>query len=204
MNKLSKEKKQQLIGVAVGTVGAMAAIYFLMISAQLDEVAKTKTETEATRLKVGKADDMVKKADDKEKELKARTKQLGLIEEHMASGDLAEWILNTLKQVKIPHPGVTIAKVSSEESIKVGVLPVFPYDAVRFVVRGSGYYHDLGKFFTDFENSMPYFRIQNLELEPGDQGLSTNKLHEILAFKADFVVLLKPNPAPAPSPTPKK
>ena len=49
MNKLSKEKKQQLIMVAVGTLGAMAAIYFLLISAQLAEVSKKKTETEEAR-----------------------------------------------------------------------------------------------------------------------------------------------------------
>ena len=123
------------------------------------------------------------------------------LETQFASGDMAEWVLNTLKQVKIPHPGVAIARVSSEESVPVGILPVFPYNAVRFVVRGSGYYHDLGKFFNDFENSLPYFRIQNLDLEPGDAGVTGEV--EKLSFKADFVVLLKPEPAAVPSPKSK-
>lgn len=201
MNKLSKEKKQQLILVAVGTVGAIATIYFLLISAQLSAVIKHKQEAEEVAKKVETAEKLVKKADEVEKELALRSKQLSLIESQMATGDMAEWILNTLKLVNIPHPGVTIAKISSEEAVPVGVFPVFPYSAARFVVRGSGYYHDLGKFFTDFENSLPYFRIQNLDLEPGDAGLSDD--HEKLAFKADFVVLLKPEPVAVPSPKSK-
>ncbi len=201
MNKLSKEKKQQLGLVVGGIVGVVAAIYFLLISAQLAAVGKAKLDTEESQKKVETAEKLVKRADDIEKDMSARAKQLGLIESQMASGDMAEWILNTLKQVKIPHPGVTIAKIGSEDSVPVGVLPVFPYNAVRFVVRGSGYYHDLGKFFTDFENTLPYFRIQNLDLEPGDVGLSGEG--EKLSFKADFVVLLKPEAVAAPAPSPK-
>ena len=150
MNKLSKEKKQKLILVAGGTLGAMAAIYFLLISPQLAEAAKKKAETEATREKVEQAEKTVKKAADVDKELKARAKQLDVIEAQMASGDLAEWIGNTLDQVKVSNPGVT-TRISSGESVPVGVFPVFPYSALRFVVRGTGYYHDLGKFFNDFE-----------------------------------------------------
>ena len=204
MNKLSKEKKQQLIMVAVGTLWAIAAIYFLLISAQLEAIAKNKKETEDARQKVEKAENTVKMAEEIDKEVKARAKQLELIEDRMASGDLAQWIPDTVRQVKLPYTNI-IAKPSSEESVPVGVFPVFPYSAVKFVVRGSGYYHELGKFFTDFENTHPYFRIQNLELEPAplDPGASTNKVQELLAFKADFVVLLKPNPAPAPAPSPK-
>ena len=201
MNKFSKEKKQQLILVAGGTLGAVVAIYFLLISSQLAEAGKRKTEMLETQQKVEAAEKMIKKADEVDKELKARTKQLDQIESQMASGDLAVWIPNTVKQIRVRHPGVIIAKVSSEESVPVGILPVFPYNAIKFVVRGSGYYHDLGKFFTDFENSLPYFRIQSLDLEPGDATVSGDA--EKLAFKADFVVLLKPSPAPAPSPTAK-
>ncbi len=201
MNKLSKEKKQRLILVAGGTLGAIAAIYFLLISAQLEQVSKKKTETEENRKKVEDAEKWVKRADEISKEQKARAKQLELIETQMASGDLAVWIPNTVKQVRLRHPGVSIARVSSEDRVPVGVLPVFPYDAIKFAVRGSGYYHELGKFFTDFENNYPYFRIQNLDFEPGDASLSGDV--EKLSFKADFVVLLKPNPAPAPSPTTK-
>ena len=201
MNKLSKEKKQRLVLVAGGTAGAIVAIYFLLISTQLAEASKRNKETEETQQKVEAAEKMIKKADEVDKDLKARAKQLDQIESQMASGDLAVWIPNTVKQIRVRHPAVVIAKVSSEESVPVGILPVFPYKAIRFVVRGSGYYHDLGKFFSDFENSLPYFRIQNLELEPGDASLSADG--EKLVFKADFVVLLKPNPAPAPSPTAK-
>lgn len=211
MNKLSKEKKQQLIMVAVGTLGAIAAIYFLLISAQLGEITKKRMETEDTRQKVEKAENTVKMAEEVDKEVKARAKQLELIEDRMASGDLAQWIPDTVRQIKLPYTNI-VAKPTSVESVAVGMFPVFPYSApvfpysaIKFVVRGSGYYHELGKFFTDFENTHPYFRIQNLELEPAplDPGASTNKVQELLAFKADFVVLLKPNPAPPPAPSPK-
>lgn len=203
MNKLSKEKKQQLVMVAIGTLGLVATIYFLLISAQLDVISKRKLETEETQKKVEMAEKLVKKAPEVDKEAAVRSKQLGQIENQMASGDLKIWILNTLKLVNDEHPLVKISNISTDASVPVGILPVFPYSAVRFEVRGSGYYHDLGKFFTDFENSLPYFRIQNLDLESGAGDLTVIEDREKLAFKADFVVLLKPELAEAPGPKPK-
>ena len=150
MNKLSKEKKQQLILVAMGTVGIMAAIYFFLISAQLAEVSKTKRETEATQKKVEVAEGVLKTADEVEKAAADRAQQLEKIESQMASGDMKEWIMNTLRQVKIAHPDLPEFRIGTEASVPVGILPVFPYSAVQFEVRGNGYFHDLGKFFNDF------------------------------------------------------
>ena len=70
----------------------------------------------------------------------------------------------------------------------------FPYKAAIFNVRGTAYYHDLGKFLADFENAFPYLRVQNLELEPAaNSSATTTGEAEKLAFKMEIVALINPN-----------
>jgi len=61
-------------------------------------------------------------------------------------------------------------------------------------VRGTAYYHDLGKFIADFENAFPYVRLLNLEMEPvGLPSPASNpEEQEKLSFKMDIVTLIKP------------
>jgi hypothetical protein len=77
---------------------------------------------------------------------------------------------------------------------EVGALPRFPYKAALFNVRGTAYFHDLGKFLADFENSFPYIRVQNLELEPAASSSATSTGDaEKLAFRMEIVTLINPN-----------
>jgi hypothetical protein len=73
------------------------------------------------------------------------------------------------------------------------MFPKFPYKAAAFNVRGSAYYHDLGQFLADFENSFPYARIQNLEIEPGAVSASGTAETEKLSFRLEIVTLINPN-----------
>ena len=49
----------------------------------------------------------------------------------------------------------------------VTLMSVSLYQQASVNVSGTAYYDDLGKFLADFENHFPYMRVQNLNLEPG-------------------------------------
>jgi membrane protein YdbS with pleckstrin-like domain len=104
---------------------------------------------------------------------------------------------------------VDIPQFSREVAVEPGILPRFPYKAVLFNVRGTAYYHDLGKFLADFENTYPYMRVQNVELDPvaasagsaatsvsGGATTAANNgsdSNEKLNFKMEIVALVNPN-----------
>jgi hypothetical protein len=71
------------------------------------------------------------------------------------------------------------------------LLPSFPYKQIQFAINGTVYYHDLGKFIADFENSFPHSRMVRLVVEP---AASTDSNSEKLSFKMDIITLVKPNP----------
>jgi hypothetical protein len=85
---------------------------------------------------------------------------------------------------------VDIPQIGKEAPCDVGVFPTFPYQAAAFGVRGKGYYHDIGKFVADFENSFPYMRIQNLELAPDGGAQAADD--ETIQFRMEIVTLIKP------------
>jgi hypothetical protein len=119
--------------------------------------------------------------------------KLKAIESTMASGDMYSWIILTVNNFKENYK-IDIPQFSREVPGEVGILPRFPYRAALFHVRGTAYYQDFGRFVADFENSFPYMRIQNIELEPSG-GSNANKVSEPekLAFKMEIVALVNPN-----------
>jgi hypothetical protein len=90
---------------------------------------------------------------------------------------------------------VDIPQFSREVTTEIGVFPKFPYKAALFNVRGTAHFHDLGKFIADFENTYPYLRVQNLDLEPAAQTAATSAPTEPekLSFKMEIVALINPN-----------
>jgi Tfp pilus assembly protein PilO len=68
-------------------------------------------------------------------------------------------------------------------------MPNFPYKQVRLSLSGTGYYHNLGKFVSDFENTFPHMRLVNLAIGTTDSSDSS----ELLSFHFDVVALVKPN-----------
>ena len=93
------------------------------------------------------------------------TSTLAQTERDMASGDPAQWIYNTIRNFK-EHYKVDVSVNSQLSMGEVDLLPHFPYKQLKVTVGGKAYYHDLGKFIADFENTFPHARITNLTLEP--------------------------------------
>lgn len=189
MNKLSKEKQQQLIAVAMVTILAIVGIWFGLISMQKKKNAGLAKQSKDMKEKVESAEATVKKNPAIEEQLNEDTRQVKSIEEKMASGDLYAWMITTIDNfIKRPEAGykVEVLGVSKEQLGDAGVLPGFTYKAATSQIKGNAYFHDFGKFITDLENGFPYFRVQNLELAPSSVG------PEKLDFKFELVVLVKP------------
>jgi len=74
------------------------------------------------------------------------------------------------------------------------MIPDFPYKAATYRVSGTAFYHDLGKFLSDFENSFPFMRVLNLEITPEDEmgTLNTGVDRERLRFSFELNTLIRP------------
>jgi len=187
MNNLFKEKTNQLIIVAAGTAALLAVIIFGLIRSQYHSLSQIKNDTSAAQTQLQNVTDTIKRSDTVEAELIDASYNLSQGEQDMASGDIYAWTYDTIRRFKAQYKDVDIPQIGQPEIGDVDLLPNFPYKQVKFVVSGTAYYHDLGKFVADFENSFPHIRLINLTLQPAGAG------NEKLSFSMDIIALVKPN-----------
>jgi len=193
MKNLPKEKRNRLVLIGVLTVIAAAAIYYFLIKAQQNSASSIAKAINEQKLKVGSAERLIAACSDIKKNVELANQKLASIEETMASGDMYAWVIQTVGRFGQERK-VEIPQFSREVTTDVGILPKFPYKAAVFNVRGSAFYHDLGKFLADFENSFPYARVQNIELEPaGSSAANAGGDVEKLAFRLEIVALINSN-----------
>ena len=189
MNKISKEKKQQIVLILIGAIGVMGCLWCFAIQNQYTRLSTVQKRTLEMTDKVTKAESLLKKADTIEAELEEHMEALAKIEGGMASGDIYLWMINTINRFNIAKQ-VTFLDFQREIVGEVGVFPKFPYKAAVFPVKGTSHYHNLGRFLADFENSFPFVRVQNLELSPAPRTAGEDA--ESLNFKFEIVALIKP------------
>lgn len=197
MKNLPKEKRDRLLMIAVGALVVMIAMYYGVIRVQrqtLEELDKKHTDEDR---RVSNGQRMAATTGELQQKLGAAQGKLKTIESAMASGDMYSWIILTMNAFK-ENGGykVEIPQFSREVPSDVGLLAKFPYRAAVFHVRGTAFFHDFGRFITDFENTFPYMRIQNIDLEPsyssfGNTASPEDK--EKLSFKMEIVTLVNPN-----------
>jgi hypothetical protein len=207
MSKLPKEKRDKIILVGMATVVASAAIWLLLIKTQFNTLRTTREQavTAHGQLQRGQAT-LLTKAKTSE-DFDAASKQLREKETAMAApNDMYSWLIQTLNNFRSNHRGVEIPQFGPPQPSEVGVFAKFPFhaavfnvrgtayyhDAAVFNVRGTAYYHDLGKFLADFENTFPFMRVQNIELEPASEGPAGQEAREKLSFKLELLTLVKP------------
>ena len=195
MNKLPKEKRDRIIVAAIATLIAIAGIWYGLIRPQQAKLQDSARTTIKAQEKVTNAKRRVEKEKPIQIELDAARQGLKAIEDEMASGDLYSWIIVTVNKFRAAHR-VEIPQFSREQVREVNVIPGFPYKGATFTVKGTAYYHDLGKFIADFENTFPHVRLLNLEMEPvalpGPGAQSNPEEQEKLSFKMDILALIKP------------
>ena len=189
MTKLPKQKRDHLILVCLGTLALLILIVFGLIIPQYHSIAKIKADIVNTNMKLQDMVDVISKADATANSLHDLTYTLSHAESDMAVGDPNAWIYNTIRNFKGRYK-VDISVGGQSAVGDVDLLAKFPYKQLKVTVSGTAYYHDLGKFVADFENTYPHTRIENLAIDPaGNPGDNNEKL----TFRMDIIALVKPN-----------
>lgn len=192
---LSNEKKQHLAAVAMGTVMALALVYFLLISPAQDALKKLGAQIAEAEKKYTEADRLVKRTQAVHEDYDRLTEHLAGIEASMVTGDLVQWIRSTEIKFRAQAPyKVEIPNFPFRGQGDMAMIPEFPYKAANYGFSGSAYYHDLGKYLADWENQFPYMRVLSLEMSPEDTGsVSTGgEEREKLSFNFEVSALVKP------------
>lgn len=200
MTKLSKEKRTQLVGVALATLATVMGIWQMMIAAQKSSIRNTARKVSEQRGRLEMADRLIKALPETQQALEAAQAKLKAAEAQMASGDMYSWVIQTVSKFQGSHTNVVIPQISRETPCEAGIIPKFPYNAVQFALRGTAHYHEFGNFLADLENRFPYMRVQKVELEPAGAtsasaapGAPTTEDVEKLAFRMEIVALVSPN-----------
>jgi len=193
MNKLSKEKRNQLILITGLTVLVLAVLWATLIAPARQHLREIAGRRAALAHKLDQMSQTIKTTDRVVAELAADRAMLAQLEAQMGSGDLYSWAINALRQFKVSYR-VDIPQFSQIDGPRsMPMLPQFPYKQAALTIGGSGFFYDFGRFLADFENQFPYIRILNLSLEPIPSLVPVDQ--EKLAFKMDVVFLVKPGDA---------
>jgi hypothetical protein len=194
--KLSKDKRNNLVLVVLGSLVVAIAIYYGWVDTRRSQLVIWNRLVGESQNKLLKAEDKIKRSEAIEASADSILKELGKAESEMASAaDPYAWSYLFIDRIKAGHE-IDVTEVTRPQVGAVGILPDFPYPAATFTVRGYAYYHDLGRFISDFENRYPYFRVQNILLslteETGAGRAASSRKAEQLFFKLDIVALVKP------------
>jgi len=193
MKNLPKEKKERIALIALGTLVVLAGMWYGVIGAQKKKLEHTRKSVGEQQTRLDSGNRLVSAAADVERRLDACVQKLEDIEADMATGDMYSWIILKVNKFKAGYK-VEIPQFTREVPGDVGVLPQFPYKAATFNVRGTAYFHDFGRFLADFENTFPYLRVQNLDLEPaGTSSATSSDDPEKIAFRMEIVALISPH-----------
>ncbi|SRR5581483_458606 len=189
MNKLSKEKKEQILMVSAGTLAALALVWFFLISPENVSVDKKKNDVAKLQRQLNDMTEAINKADATADELNKDIAALTQAESDMASNDPNAWAYDLIRHFKENYK-VDIAVNGGTSIGDVDLIPNFPYRQLKVSVSGTAYYHDLGEFIAAFENTYPHIRLTNLSIDPvGGVGDSSEKL----SFRMDITALVKSN-----------
>lgn len=186
MNKwLPKERRIPFFAVITVTVLVLVGIYFELVRTQHATLAGLISKRAAAEKQLSTIGSTIKNADADAKAFAQATNDLAAVESDIASGDLVFWSYDTMRRFKQNYK-LEVNDVSRPVVADVDLMPVFPYQQLKFSVSGTGYYHEIGKFVSDFENQYPHARIVNLVIDaPVDQ--STEKL----SFRMQIICLVK-------------
>jgi hypothetical protein len=186
MKWLPREKRNAFIVVVVITLAVLTLIGFGLLRSQSATLVSVEESRKAAAAQLQGIEKTIRNADLTTNELVTVTAALSQAEEDTASGDHYSWAYNTLRAFKQQYK-VEIPEIGQPVEGEVDLITAFPYRQIRFLVSGKGYYHDIGKFVSDFENTFPHVRVANLTLDPiGSEG-------EKLSFRMEIIALIKPN-----------
>jgi hypothetical protein len=198
MTKINKTQRDQLIAVAFGTAAVIACLWYLVVLAQNKQLAAVNTNCAKMRAKLKDAAAEMSKADKVSLDL---ARSLDALKQREASfapeHEPFSWMMEKMRNFQLPanelhrYKSVSIADIKPPDITDKGVIAGFPYKWAKFHITGEGYYYDFGKFIADFENTFPYFRIQDLDISvPG-----IRKDLDMLSYTFDIVTPQVPGAA---------
>jgi len=189
MKRLPPAKRNQLFGVIAGTFGLICLVYFLLISPQNDKNREQASKIGQENTRLQQYEKSIKQMQATKDDLDVLNQQLNHAEEDIASGDLYAWTVDTIRRFKTNYR-VDIPTLGQPTQGDCDLISDFPYKQMKFSLSGTAYYHDLGKFISDFENKFTHCRIMNLSLDPANESPTGG---EKLNFRMEIVTLVKPN-----------
>lgn len=204
MKNLPKEKRDRILVIIVGAIALMIGLYYGVIIHQRDALKALSLKHVEEQSRLQNSQRLISGLTNLRDKLNTAQKRLDAIESTLPHGDMYSWIILTMNSFK-ENGGykVEIPQFSRENPTEVGILAKFPYKANAFYIRGTALYHDFGRFVADFENTFPYMRIQNIQLEPADGTTAGNgnttlaashsaEETEKLAFRMEVIALVNP------------
>ena len=144
-----KEKQKHVALVVILALLVLGLWLAFVVRAQKNSLHATRSKVVEMEQKITNGNAMIDRASLIRKDLETASSRLGDIEAAMPGVDPYQWALLKLDAFKKGH-NLTVLP-SRPQSTRVGILPNFPYDAEKFSLRGTSYYHDLGTFIAAFE-----------------------------------------------------
>ena len=184
--KVSPRKRNQLIYVGIATAAMLALVWFFFVHHRYDALHRARKAVADKQKKLQTMDDTIKRVGDTANELRDTTAELARYEADVASGDPNAWFYDLVRHFRESYK-VEIVVGSQTTTEDVDLLPGFPYKQLKVSVSGTAYYHDLGNFIANFENTFPHIRLTNLQLDP------SSATDEKLSFRMDIIALIKSN-----------
>jgi hypothetical protein len=111
----------------------------------------------------------------------------------MAHGDIYRWVVNQGADLQDRHD-IYLSAPPPPRLIEVEAPPPVAYPAALYSLGGYGYFHNVGTFLADFENSSPFIRMKSFVIQATAPGLVGTRDAEKLSFQMDFVTLVCTNP----------
>ena len=165
------------------TLLVIGGIVFGIIRPQYLKIADVQKKTAEAQSHLANYQQIILQANQSTGELASVTIELTHAQQDMATGDMNFWSIDMIHHFKTNYK-VDVPEIGQSSVGEMDLLPNFPYKQLRFTLRGTGYYHDVGRFIADFENKHPHMRIVNLDMDPvgGDS--------EKLSFRMDIIALV--------------
>lgn len=163
MIKLTKDQREKLIAISMGSIMVMGGLWYFGVTSLQDSLVALQKKTAKMQGTLGEGERWIRRETEIKDTLRNDNASLAKLEAGLApEGDRAyAWLINTMNTFIQNRAGINIDTYSQPSFTESGFLQKFPYKWVTFHLKGNGYYHDWGIFFRDFENSFPYFRIEN-------------------------------------------
>ena len=193
MSNIPAAKKQQLAGIAAGTILFSVVFWYFVIQSQKRTIEQQDKKVGEIRTQIETAKKNSRMLDRLEADFKVSKANLKKLEVLMPSGDVYRWLVQAFEGMQKTN-WVTIFNIDPPRVEEVEIPPALPYKAALITVTGLAYYHDFGVFLANMENSMPFIRLQSLELKRAALADTGAADREQLSFAMELLTLVKVDP----------